>query len=62
VNTERCCAKEFDAFPRTGILPEHRHPPIGSNPGKEETFRCRAGQVYLYVPGAPAVNPKGKVA
>jgi len=60
VNTARCCAKELVLFPGQ-ICPEHRHPPIGDNPGKEETFRCRAGQVFLYVPGEPAVNPRGNV-
>jgi D-lyxose ketol-isomerase len=40
INTERCCAKELVLFPGQTI-PEHRHPPIGSDPGKEETFRCR---------------------
>ena len=38
--------------------PEHRHPPVGDNPGKEETFRCRWGRMYLYVPGAAAAAPK----
>jgi D-lyxose ketol-isomerase len=26
--------------------------------GKQETFRCRWGEVYLYVEGDPIVNPK----
>ena len=56
VNTERVCAKELVLFPRQ-TCPEHRHPPIGATPGKEETFRCRQGLVYLYVKGAPAGNP-----
>jgi D-lyxose ketol-isomerase len=60
VNTERCCAKEIVLFPGQ-ICPEHRHPPIGGNPGKEETFRCRAGQVYLYVPDEPTPNPTAKL-
>jgi D-lyxose ketol-isomerase len=60
VNTARCCAKELVMFPWQ-ICPEHRHPDINGNPGKEETFRCRAGQVYLYVPGAPAAQPHGRV-
>lgn len=61
VNTERCCAKELVLFPGQ-ICPEHRHPPISAtNPGKEETFRCRAGEVYIYVPGAPTPNPHGHV-
>lgn len=60
VNTERCCAKEIIMFPGQSC-PEHRHPPIGDNPGKEETFRCRTGEVYLYVPGDPASDPKAKI-
>lgn len=50
VNTERCCAKELVLTPWQ-ICPEHRHPPIGTQKGKEETFRCRQGTVYLYVGG-----------
>jgi D-lyxose ketol-isomerase len=50
INTERCCAKELVLFPNQ-TCPEHRHPPVGDDPGKEETFRCRAGTVYLHVEG-----------
>ena len=50
VNTDRCCAKELAMWPRQ-TCPEHRHPPVGSDPGKEETFRCRWGKVFLYVEG-----------
>lgn len=60
VNTSRVCAKELVLFPGQ-ICPEHRHPTLDGKPGKEETFRCRAGQVFLYVPGAPTTNPKGIV-
>lgn len=56
VNTERCCAKELAMWPRQ-TCPEHRHPPVGSDPGKEETFRCRLGKVYVYVEGSPAERP-----
>jgi D-lyxose ketol-isomerase len=56
VNTERVCAKELVLFPRQ-TCPEHRHPPVGQSPGKEETFRCRSGVVYLYVDGVPTANP-----
>lgn len=64
VNTERCCAKELILFPRQ-TCPEHRHPPVEEEPGKEETFRCRWGEVYLYVEGIPvkelkAILPKGR--
>jgi D-lyxose ketol-isomerase len=50
VNTERVCAKELVLFPHQ-LFPEHRHPPVGGEPGKEETFRCRAGLVRLHVDG-----------
>ena len=55
VNTERVCAKELVLFPRQ-TCPEHRHPPIGDEPGKEETFRCRWGTVYLYIEGEATAN------
>jgi D-lyxose ketol-isomerase len=60
VNTDRVCAKELMMFPWQ-ICPEHRHPPVEGEPGKEETFRCRWGEVYLYVPGDAADAPKAKV-
>lgn len=56
VNTERVCAKELVLFPRQ-TCPEHRHPPLRGAPGKEETFRCRSGVVYLYVEGEPTADP-----
>jgi D-lyxose ketol-isomerase len=59
VNTDRYCAKELVLFPRQ-TCPEHRHPPVNGDPGKMETFRCRWGEVYLYVEGEPTPNPKAK--
>jgi D-lyxose ketol-isomerase len=56
VNTERCCAKELAMWPRQ-TCPEHRHPNVGGVPGKEETFRCRWGKVFLYVAGSKAAKP-----
>jgi len=50
VNTERVCAKELVLLPGQ-TCPEHRHPPVGGSPGKEETFRCRNGTVHLHVAG-----------
>ncbi|MGG1555932.1 D-lyxose/D-mannose family sugar isomerase [Paenibacillus ferrarius] len=50
VNNDRYCAKELVLFPRQ-TCPEHLHPLVGDEPGKMETFRCRAGVVYLYVEG-----------
>jgi len=55
VNTDRVCAKEIVLFPYQ-ICPEHLHPAVGGQPGKEETFRCRWGEVRLYVAG-PATEP-----
>ena len=60
VNTQRCCAKELALWPGQ-TFPEHRHPPLSAtNPGKEETFRCRWGLVYLYVPGPRTRRPKAR--
>ena len=57
-NNDRYCAKEIILMPRQ-ICPEHRHPPVDSaNPGKQETFRCRWGVVYLYTSGEPATRPR----
>jgi D-lyxose ketol-isomerase len=50
VNTERVCAKELVMLPHQ-VCPEHRHPPVDGEPGKEETFRCRTGTVQLHVEG-----------
>ena len=62
-NNDRYCAKELVMLPRqTG--PEHKHPPITDaggrvvDPGKRETFRCRRGEVYLYVEGEPTAQPR----
>ncbi|HUT73954.1 MAG TPA: D-lyxose/D-mannose family sugar isomerase [Armatimonadota bacterium] len=59
VNNDRYCAKELVLLPGQ-TCPEHRHPSVAGRPGKQETFRCRWGEVYLYVPGEPATNPKAK--
>ncbi len=58
VNTKKCCAKEMVLLPGQ-ICPEHRHVPMQEihYEGKEETFRCRFGEVYLYVEGEPTDNP-----
>lgn len=52
VNTSRCCAKELAILPGQ-ICPEHIHVPVLqlNYEGKEETFRCRYGTVYLIVEG-----------
>jgi D-lyxose ketol-isomerase len=56
LNTERCCSKEL-VMEAGQTCPEHRHPEVDGQPGKEETFRCRWGAVYVYVPGTPTANP-----
>jgi D-lyxose ketol-isomerase len=56
VNTDRYCAKELVLRPGQ-TCPEHRHPPFEGTPGKEETFRCRSGLVFLYVEGDPTPDP-----
>ena len=50
VNTERVCAKEMVLLPYQTCA-EHKHVPTNGKEGKEETFRCRYGKVYLYVSG-----------
>ena len=67
VNTERVCAKEMVLLPYQTCA-EHKHVPTNGMAGKEETFRCRYGTVYLYVPGegsreaVQAQLPKTKVS
>lgn len=50
VQTERISAKVLAMFPNQ-TEPEHWHPPVGDDPGKEETIRVVAGTVYFYLPG-----------
>jgi D-lyxose ketol-isomerase len=59
VNTDRVCAKELVMFPWQ-LCPEHRHPPFDGSPGKEETFRCRKGRVYLYTDGEQNDRPTAR--
>jgi D-lyxose ketol-isomerase len=49
-NNDRYCAKELVLLPNQ-LCPEHRHPPVGDDPGKQETFRVRTGEVTLWVDG-----------
>ena len=59
VNTPRYCAKELTLLPGQAC-PEHRHPTLGGKPGKQETFRCRWGEVFLYLPGKAARKPRAR--
>jgi D-lyxose ketol-isomerase len=62
VNTMRCCAKEMVLLPGQ-TCPEHKHGPVPqlNYKGKEETFRCRYGTVYLYVEGEKTEEPMGHI-
>jgi len=60
INNDRYCAKELVLFPGQ-TCPEHRHPSVGGQPGKQETFRCRSGEVWLYIEGAQASPIKATV-
>lgn len=55
INTQRVCAKEMVLLPWQ-TCPEHKHIPTVGMAGKEETFRCRYGEVYLYVEGGKNVS------
>jgi len=60
-NNERYCAKELILLPRQ-MCPQHRHPRVDElNAGKRETFRCRWGEVYLYVEGPATPGPRALV-
>jgi D-lyxose ketol-isomerase len=50
VQTERISVKVLVLFPNQ-TEPEHWHPPVGGDPGKEESIRVIAGTVYFYIPG-----------
>ncbi len=50
VQTERISVKVLVLFPNQ-TEPEHWHPPVGDDPGKEETVRIISGTVYFYIPG-----------
>ena len=48
--TERVSAKVLVTFPHQ-TEPEHWHPPVGDDPGKEETIRVISGLLHFYIPG-----------
>lgn len=61
--TERIAAKILVQFPGQ-TEPEHWHPPVASDPGKEETIRAVYGTLYFYIPGPDTMKvgriPQGK--
>jgi D-lyxose ketol-isomerase len=50
VQTERISVKVLAMLPNQ-TEPEHWHPPVGNDPGKEETIRAVSGTIYFYVRG-----------
>ncbi len=56
VDTAQIAAKLLILLPGQ-TLPEHRHPPLGDYPGKEETIRCEWGELFLYGPGEATSDP-----
>lgn len=61
VNSPRYCAKELVLFPGQ-TCPEHLHPPFAGTPGKQETFRCRWGEVWLFVDDNSLAQSDGNMA
>jgi len=63
IQTERISVKVLVLFPNQ-TEPEHWHPPVGDDPGKEETVRVISGVVYFYIPGEDTLKegfiPEGK--
>jgi D-lyxose ketol-isomerase len=48
--TERVAGKILVLFPNQTI-PEHWHPAMGDDPGKEEIIRAISGDLYFFIPG-----------
>ena len=48
--TDRVAGKILVLFPFQTI-PEHWHPAVGDDPGKEEIIRAISGDLYFYIPG-----------
>jgi D-lyxose ketol-isomerase len=63
VQTGRISVKVLVLFPNQ-TEPEHWHPPVGDDPGKEETVRVISGTVYFFIAGEDTLSegfiPAGK--
>jgi len=63
VATDRIAAKIIVLLPGQ-TLPEHWHPRVGDDPGKEETIRVVAGVLRCYLPGVDTLQagfvPQGR--
>jgi D-lyxose ketol-isomerase len=61
--TDRVSAKVIALFPGQ-ILPEHWHPPVKDDPGKQEIIRIIDGTAYFCIPGENTLEyatiPSGK--
>jgi D-lyxose ketol-isomerase len=61
--TDRISAKVLVMFSNQ-TEPEHWHPPVGDDPGKEETIRVISGTLNFYIPGDVSLEhgwvPAGK--
>ena len=53
-------APRNDAVSATNVSGD-KHPPVGDEPGKMETFRCRWGKVYAVCGGRPARPARPRV-
>jgi D-lyxose ketol-isomerase len=65
LETDRVAFKAIVLFPNQ-TMPEHWHPPVGDDPGKEETIRVISGPLFFYIPGDENIRegfiPEGKEA
>jgi D-lyxose ketol-isomerase len=50
IATDRIAVKIIVMFP-SQTIPEHWHPRVGEDPGKEETVRIISGTLRFYIPG-----------
>ncbi|MBD3243904.1 MAG: D-lyxose/D-mannose family sugar isomerase [Chitinivibrionales bacterium] len=63
VATDRYAVKVLALFPGQ-TEPEHWHPPVGDDPGKQETIRIVSGELRFYTSGTDTLHagnvPQGK--
>lgn len=55
VQTDRISVKLLALMPYQ-TEPEHWHPPVGDDPGKEETIRHLWGDLFFYTPGGDEIE------
>lgn len=59
VATERIGVKVLALFPGQK-LPEHWHPRVGNDEGKEETLRILSGELLLYIPEESSLTEENR--